>query len=104
MIQSPSSNTVSLSSAAPSLETRSSGEDTEPAKAFELLFVSQIVDEMMKTVDMGSTMGEHPSEMWRSVISQSLAERLADGGGVGIAENVQRMLKAYNAAQDGKSS
>lgn len=72
--------------------------DAETAKAFEALFVGNMVDEMMKTVDMGSSMGEHPAEMWRSVLSDALAVSLVENGGLGIAENIQLKITAYKAA------
>jgi Rod binding domain-containing protein len=75
--------------------------EQDSAEAFEKMFLSQMVDEMMKTVDMSSTMGEHASEMWRSVMSQSLAESLVDAGGLGVGENVYNILNAYKAGQDG---
>ncbi|MCE8008987.1 rod-binding protein [Aestuariivita sp.] len=76
------------------------GAERDAAKAFEVVFLGQMVDEMMKTVDMGATMGNHAAEMWRSVLSQSLAENLAENGGLGIAENVHQMMNAYKSQAD----
>lgn len=69
--------------------------DVQATRAFETLFVSNMVDEMMKTVDMGSSMGEHPAAMWRSVLSEALAESLVANGGLGIAESIQHKISAY---------
>lgn len=75
--------------------------EVEAAKSFEAVFLSQMVDEMMKTVDFGSTMGEHSAEMWRSILSQSLADSLMENGGLGIADNIQNKLNAYKTQSGG---
>jgi Rod binding domain-containing protein len=63
------------------------------AKEFETVFLTQFVDEMMKTVDMGT--GENDGQMWRSFMSEALSKSLVEQGGLGLAQNVQQMMAAY---------
>ncbi len=86
-----------------SQSTSSPGEKVkrDSAAAFEVMFVTQMVDEMMKTVDISQSMGKHAAEMWRSVLSQALAENLVEAGGLGLTDNVYRALDAYNANKNG---
>lgn len=75
----------------------------ETAHAFETLFLSQVIDEMMKTVDLGQTMGDHAAEMWRSVISEALANNLMENGGFGIADSIQKKIDAYKVHAGGEN-
>lgn len=89
-----------------SAEMKNRQEQFEAVQAFETLFLTQMVDEMMKTVDMSATMGAHASEMWRSVLSEALAENLMDSGGLGISDNIHKKLNAYRSnlgEDDGRS-
>lgn len=78
-----------------SVSNKAAVSEHEAAKAFETLFLSQMVDEMMKTVDMSASMGAHASEMWRSIISEALAENLMQSGGLGLTDNIYQKLNAY---------
>ena len=71
--------------------------EAEALKSFEAVFLSQMVDEMMKTIDMQASMGEHSAEMWRSVVAQALADGIMEDGGLGIAQNIQNNMDAYKA-------
>ncbi len=64
-------------------------------REFETVFLSQFVDEMMSTVDYGPASGGQGAEMWRSFMSQALAEQLAERGGLGFGANIEQMLNAY---------
>lgn len=70
-----------------------SREEVQSSKDFETVFLQQFVDEMMKTVDMGT--GEKDGQMWRSFMSEAIAKNLVDQGGLGLAQNVQQMMAAY---------
>ena len=65
------------------------------AREFETVFLSQFVDEMMSTIDYGPASGGQGAEMWRSFMSQALAEQLAERGGLGFGANIEQMLNAY---------
>ena len=66
---------------------------------FEAVFVTQFVDEMMKTVPQAAFGSEKQAEMWRSFMSEALAQALVEQGGVGLATPVQDMINAYDKAQ-----
>ncbi|GAA6209900.1 hypothetical protein NBRC116601_31930 [Cognatishimia sp. WU-CL00825] len=69
--------------------------ELQSAKDFEAVFLSQFVDEMMKTVDMGSASGGKDSQMWRSFMSEALSQSLVERGGLGLAGNIEQMMAAY---------
>ena len=50
--------------------------DEALGKKFEAVFLTQFVDQMMKTVDPSAFGGEKQAEMWRSFMSEALAEQL----------------------------
>lgn len=70
-------------------------EDQKLARDFETVFLSQFVDQMMKTVDYGPAAGGQGAEMWRSFLSEAMAEQLAERGGLGLGDSIGRMLAAY---------
>ena len=86
---------VSVPITTPSGANASFSNEGDALKSFEAVFLSQVVDEMMKTVDIDATMGAHSAEMWRSVLSQALADGLMDSGGLGIADSIESKLNAY---------
>lgn len=75
-----------------------SADEVAAAKEFEAVFLSQFVDEMLKTVDMGT--GEQDGQMWRSFMSEALSKSLVDQGGLGMASNVEQMMAAYKKGSD----
>lgn len=75
--------------------------DAETAKQFETMFLSQFVDEMLSTVDSSAFGGGQEMEMWRSFLSDALAESLASQGGLGLGNDIQRVLGAYRQGSAG---
>ncbi len=72
------------------------------ARSFEAVFLSQFVNQMMETVDANAMGGGKQAEMWRSFLSDAMAESIADQGGLGIATSIERMLATYrNSASRG---
>lgn len=69
--------------------------ETDAARSFEMMFLSNVLDEMIKTVDLESSMGAHPASMWRSVLSEALAESLVNQGGIGIGKSIDQKIAAY---------
>jgi Rod binding domain-containing protein len=67
----------------------------ETAEAFETVFLTQFVDEMMKTVSPTAFGGKQQAEMWRSFMSEAVAKSLVEQGGVGLTGNVKEMISAY---------
>ncbi|NRB02726.1 MAG: rod-binding protein [Rhodobacteraceae bacterium] len=71
---------------------------TELGKDFETVFVTQFVDQMMKTIPPTAFGGEQQAEMWRSFMSEAVAKALVDQGGFGLGGSVDEMIGAYEAA------
>ncbi|MBY6093037.1 rod-binding protein [Maritimibacter alkaliphilus] len=65
------------------------------AQEFEAMFLSQAVDEMLKSVDMGAFAGGETAEMWRSFMAQAVADQIAQQGRTGIAQSIQTSISAY---------
>lgn len=84
--------------AKPSLPPQGPAVDTAAkttAKEFESVFLSQAVEEMMKTIDLGSFGGGHAEETWRSFLARAFAEQITGQGGTGIAASVEITIAAY---------
>ena len=81
-----------------------SEEEIAKAKEFETLFLTQFVDEMMKTVDLNAATGGRDMHMWRSFMSEAMAKSLVDQGGLGLATSVEQMMSAYKQAGSGGTS
>lgn len=69
--------------------------EAQKAKEFEAVFLSQFVDQMMKTVDTSVATGGPDGDMWRSFMSDAISQSLVDRGGLGLAQNIESMLSAY---------
>ncbi|MDG4648644.1 rod-binding protein [Roseibacterium sp. SDUM158017] len=76
----------------------------DTAREFEAMFLSQTVDEMLKTVPQGLMGGGHAEEMWRSFFARAIAEEIADGGRTGVAQSVEAAITGYTAGsgEDGR--
>lgn len=71
------------------------------AREFEATFLSQVMEEMLKTVPTGSLGGGFAEETWRSFLARAYAEEMADRGTTGIAQSVERSIAAYRDAMTG---
>jgi peptidoglycan hydrolase FlgJ len=71
------------------------GDAATSAREFEALFLSQTVDEMLKTVPAGIMGGGHAEEMWRSFLARAIADEIAGGGNTGIATSVEAAITGY---------
>jgi len=67
----------------------------EAAEGFETVFLTQLVDQMMKTVDANAFGGEQQAEIWRSFLSEAIAEKLTDQGGLGFGNSVKQAITSY---------
>lgn len=72
------------------------------AKEFEAVFLTQVVEEMMKTVKMGAMDGGFAEDTWRSFLAKAYADELADRGTTGIAKSVEASISAYRSAMTGQ--
>ncbi len=68
------------------------------ARDFEAVFLTQVVEEMMRTVDLGQFGGGTAEETWRGFLARAYAEQIANGEGTGIAGSVRSTIPAYGAA------
>lgn len=67
------------------------------AQEFEAVFLSQFVDEMMKTVEFAPQGAGQGGDIWRSFFSQELADSITEQGGIGLARNIQDIIAAYTS-------
>ena len=71
----------------------------DTAREFEAAFLTQTVDEMLKTVKIGMFGGGHAEETWRSFLARAVADQIAAEGSTGIARSVGRAMDAYQGGQ-----
>jgi len=67
----------------------------EKAQEFEAMFLGQMVDEMLSTVDIGSFGGGHAEETWRSFLSNAIGESIAEQNSTGIARTIETAMQRY---------
>jgi peptidoglycan hydrolase FlgJ len=65
------------------------------ARDFEILFMGQVIGQMMQTIDFGTMSGGFGEDMWRSFMANSIAEKIVDKSSIGLASNIEEMLNAY---------
>lgn len=76
----------------------------QTAKDFEAVFLSQFVDQMMKTAGSTAFGGEKQAEMWRSFMSEAVAGHLVEQGGLGLSGQIKQMLSAYTQTKSGPNA
>lgn len=86
----------------PAGPSRTSNNDGEVAKEFEAVFLTQFVDQVMKTAGSTAFGGEKQAEMWRSFMSEAVASHLVEQGGLGLAGQVSQMLSSYSQSKSGE--
>ena len=69
------------------------------AREFEKMYLTQMIDEMLKEVDIGSFGAGQAEEHWRYFLAEATAEQIAAGGGLGLARQVEQALAAYQSGQ-----
>ena len=74
----------------------------ETAKQFESVFLAQMLKPMFDTVEVDENFGGGSAEeTWRGILIEKYAERIADAGGVGIAECVEKQMLKLQEIADG---
>ena len=82
--------------------TRSEASDeARAAYEFEVVFLSQAVEEMMRGTTAGEFGGGHGEETWRSFLARAFAEEIAGHGGTGIARSIEAGIAAYGKGKEG---
>ncbi len=80
--------------------TRSQATDAARAAfEFEVVFLSQAVEEMMRGTTAGEFGGGHGEDSWRSFLARAFAEEIAGHGGTGIARSIEAGIDAYRAGK-----
>jgi Rod binding domain-containing protein len=71
------------------------GQIKETSQKFETSFLSVMLGQMFEGTDTPAPFGGGPGEaMFKSFLTEAMAKKMTDSGGVGIAASVQReMLK-----------
>ena len=72
---------------------------TRTAQEFEAVFLTQFVDQMMKTTGETAFGGKEHAEMWRSFMSEAVAKHLVEQGGLGLSGHVEKLISAYTQTQ-----
>lgn len=88
----------------PTAEKNASPAAEKAAREFEAVFLTQAVEEMLKSVKLGNLSGGHAEETWRSFLARAYADELANRGTTGIAQSVETTIAAYSASSRGGSS
>lgn len=69
------------------------GAEAKTAKSFEAVFLGQMTQMMMETVESdGPFSGGHGEEMFRGVLAEKLGTAIAAKGGIGLAPAVMAQI------------
>ena len=77
---------VSSAGAVPALPVPVRAKNT--AREFEAVFLGQMTKLMMESIEPGDFSGGHGEEMFRGVLAEQLGTTIANGRGIGIADQV----------------
>ena len=69
------------------------------AREFEAMFLSHVVEEMMKTVNIGTFGGGEAEEKWRSFLTSAIADEIAGQGNTGISQSIEAAINSYESAK-----
>lgn len=62
------------------------------ATGFESLFMSQLVQEMRKTLDSGGLFGQNEGDVYGGMFDMFMGQHLASAGGFGLAGMIKQQL------------
>ena len=74
-------------------KTQSAGQE------FEAMFLSHVVEEMMKTVNIGTFGGGEAEEKWRSFLTSAIADEIAGQQTTGISQSIETAINSYESAK-----
>jgi flagellar protein FlgJ len=69
----------------------------DAAQGFESVFLSMLLKEMRQTLEPGSLFGNDSSDVYGGLFDQFMAQHLAQGKGMGLAQSLMKQLEP-NAA------
>jgi len=91
---------VDVESARPLQSTQKTlGKTQNTAREFEAMFLSHVVEEMMKTVNIGTFGGGEAEEKWRSFLTSAIADEIAGQGSTGISQSIEAAINSYESAK-----
>lgn len=65
-------------------------------KDFEAIFITNMLKEMRKSIPKSDLLdSSHASEIYRSMMDQKIAEKIAHGKGLGLGEILSKQLQKY---------
>jgi len=71
------------------------------AKAFEAVFLGQMTQMMMSTVESGGPFGGgHGEEMFRGVMAEKMGAAITDAGGIGLSAHVLAEIVRLQGGSD----
>lgn len=88
-------NTPNVVRAGPPSGADPTAKEAWAAQEFEAVFLTQAIDEMLKTVNIGSMSGGHAEETWRGFLAKSIADEIARSGVTNISGGVSTAISAY---------
>lgn len=96
----PPFNALSVPAASGPSATKDAEIASNAARDFEAMFMGQMVDEMLKTVDIGDFGGGHAEETWRSFLSDAIGRSIADQNTTGISKGIETAMQRYATGRD----
>ena len=84
----------SLSADVTALDTKPADANNDPGKQIEALFARMMVKEMRKAMPQDGPFAGKEMSMFMDMLDETLAERMAESGNMGIAEQMNRILGA----------
>ncbi|MEM9972739.1 MAG: hypothetical protein AAF771_01065 [Pseudomonadota bacterium] len=91
----PTPGVLDLTHRTVSAATGPAAKEAWAAQEFEAVFLTQAIDEMLKTVDIGAMGGGHAEETWRSFLAKSIADEIAQSRVTNISGGVTNAISAY---------
>ncbi|RYE79448.1 MAG: flagellar biosynthesis protein FlgJ [Hyphomicrobiales bacterium] len=79
-----------------------SPKNAETARSFEAVFIGQMTQLMLESVESGEFSGGHGEQMFRGVMAEHLGTAISAKGGLGLAPYVlEQIIKLQGAASNG---
>ena len=86
-------NALSRFQASPAEAVASLQSNKRAAQEFEALFISEMLAPVFESIDTGGLFGGGQGEkIYRSLMVQEYGKAIAEAGGIGIADSVQREI------------
>ncbi len=83
-------------------DTAATPKQKETARSFEAVFLGQMTQLMLESVDTGEFSGGHGEDMFRGVLAEKLGTEFAKRGGIGLAPIVlDQILKMQGGTGNG---